>query len=73
MNVTVYTKPNCPQCDATKRTLDRMGVAYDIADAVADVELLKAKGHLQAPVVVLGDWEESFSGFQPDRLAELVE
>ena len=27
MSITVYSKPRCPQCDATYRALDKQGVA----------------------------------------------
>ena len=28
MNVTLYTKPACPSCTATKRALDRLDLPY---------------------------------------------
>ena len=28
MSITVYSKPRCPQCDATYRALDKQGVSY---------------------------------------------
>ena len=67
--ITVYTVPNCPQCDATKRILDYNSVKYDLVDLTKDetaMELVKNLGHKQAPVVIAGD--ESWSGFRPDNL-----
>ena len=32
MAVTVYTKPACVQCTATKKALDRAGVDYETVD-----------------------------------------
>ena len=32
MTVTVFTKPHCPQCDATKRQLTKLGVPFETVD-----------------------------------------
>ena len=51
--VTVYTKPRCVQCTATKRTLDKAGVEFVEVDLTADTEALehlKALGYSQAPL-----------------------
>lgn len=72
MTVRVYTKPDCRQCDMTKRLLDGEGVSYvveDLTDA-GNLAAAKALGHTSAPVVVVG--EESWAGFQPDRIKELA-
>lgn len=75
MSVVVYTKPGCPQCDATKRKLDQAGVRYDSVDVTADpaarVEVV-ALGYTSLPVVVVPDGRH-WSGFSPDRIAALVE
>lgn len=73
MDVTVYTKPNCVQCDATKRTLDKLGVAYNTIDATTDdavYEMLIEKGFRAMPVVNAGD--EWWSGFNPEKINGLV-
>ena len=65
MNVTVYTKPACVQCNATYKALDKAGVAYDVVDITLDNEArdyVMALGYLQAPVVVAGN--EHWSGFR---------
>ena len=31
MSITVYTKPACVQCNATKKALDRAGLEYDLS------------------------------------------
>ena len=36
MNVTIYTKNGCQQCKATKRRLDRRGIAYQEIDLDTD-------------------------------------
>jgi glutaredoxin-like protein NrdH len=71
--VTVYTKPACVQCNATKRALDKAGVDYTTVDISQDEqarEAVMAMGHMQAPVVVTDD--AYWSGFRPDRLKELA-
>jgi glutaredoxin-like protein NrdH len=73
MNVIVYTKPNCVQCDATKRTLDKIGVAYDTIDATTDeavYDMLIEKGFRAMPVVNAGD--DWWSGFNPEKINGLV-
>ena len=73
MNVTVYTKPACVQCNATYRALDKKGIAYtsvDVTEDPAALEQLKKMGYLQAPVVVVGD--DHWSGFRPDRIKALA-
>ena len=67
--ITVYTKPNCVQCTATFKALDKAGITYEKVDISVDVEArdyVMALGYLQAPVVVAGD--EHWSGFRPDRI-----
>ena len=71
--VTVYTKPNCVQCDMSKRLLDKIGVEYNTVDIVenpAELDKLIEMGYRAAPVVVTEDG--SWAGFQPDKIAELA-
>lgn len=73
MSITVYTKPNCVQCNATKRALDKQGLDYDTVDLTQDVNALdrvKEMGFSQAPVVFAG--EEAWSGFRPDKIKALA-
>ncbi|MBD8104772.1 glutaredoxin-like protein NrdH [Plantibacter sp. CFBP 8775] len=72
MSIVVYSKPNCVQCNSTYRFLDGK-VPYTVVDLSNDPEALetvKALGYLQAPVVVTDD--DHWSGFRPDKLADLV-
>lgn len=69
MSITVYSKPNCVQCDATYRALAKHGLAYEVIDITQDAEALqtvKALGYQQAPVVFAGG--DHWSGFRPDRI-----
>ncbi|GGA61874.1 NrdH-redoxin [Pseudoclavibacter endophyticus] len=72
-SITVYSKPACVQCTATKRALDKQGIEYEIFDLSVDDKALatvKELGYMQAPVVVAGD--EHWSGFRPDKISELA-
>lgn len=71
--ITVYTKPSCVQCAATKRALDKAGLDYELIDISIDDEArdyVMALGHLQAPVVVTAG--EHWSGFRPERIKEMA-
>ena len=69
MSITVYVKPACVQCDATKRYLDAKGLEYKTVDISIDTDALNTlieKGFKAAPVVDYhGEW---WAGFQPDRI-----
>lgn len=69
----MYSKPLCVQCDATKRALNKAGVAYDVVDITEDAEALakvKSLGYVQAPVVITS--QDHWSGFRPDKIKTLV-
>lgn len=74
MKVTVYSKEHCPQCDATKRKLDKLGVDYDDVDLTDDDDLrneMISKGFKATPIVITDD--DSWSGYRPDKLKELTD
>lgn len=71
---TVYTKPNCVQCNMTKRHMDKIGVEYttvDITEDPAALDKLIEMGYKAAPVVMTADGQ-SWSGFNPDKINELA-
>lgn len=73
MTVTLYSKPACVQCDATKRALDKQGVAYtiiDLSEDAAAMELVTGMGYRQAPVVIAGG--DHWAGFRPDKIVALA-
>lgn len=73
MAITVYSKPHCVQCDATKRALNKAGLAYDVIDITEDANALatvKALGYVQAPVVVTD--VDHWSGFRPEKVKNLA-
>lgn len=72
MSITVYSKPACVQCTATKKSLDRAGLDYEVVDISLDDEArdyVMALGYVQAPVVVADG--DHWSGFRPDRIKAL--
>ena len=71
---TVFTKPHCPQCDATKRQLTKLGVPFetvDLAQNPSTLEQLQAAGFQQAPVVITPD--NSWTGYRPDLIREVAQ
>ena len=72
--VTVYSKTACGKCVFTKKWLESKGIPYEEKrtdlDEDARNEVIEM-GYQELPVVVAGD--EHWSGYQPDKLAELVE
>lgn len=73
MNVTVYTKPDCQPCKATKRLMNKEGIPYteeEVNDA--NREIIRALGHMSAPIIVIknneGQIVSSWAGFRPDEI-----
>lgn len=70
--VTVYTKPACVQCNATFRALEKKGIPFKVVDMSTDpdaLEAVRARGFMQAPVVVTE--ADAWSGFRPDKIEKL--
>lgn len=80
--LTVYTKPNCVQCNATYTALDKaakkFGVEYDVVDITLDPDArdyAMSLGHLSAPVVVVTRPDgsiTSWAGYSPDKIKGFV-
>lgn len=73
MTITVFTKHHCPQCDATKRQLTKLGLAFETVDLESNPETLaqlQAAGFRQAPVVITPD--ASWTGYRPDLIRALA-
>jgi glutaredoxin-like protein NrdH len=71
--VTVYTTPNCVQCNQTKRVLDREGIEYTVVDLSSDPQKLqefKDLGHLTAPIVTTDT--KIWSGFRLPKILSLA-
>ena len=79
MSITVYSKPRCPQCNATYRKLKSLGVPHESIDVTQDAKslaLIKGLGYSQAPVVAVkgsdGAILETWGGFRPDRIKKVA-
>lgn len=76
--VTVYQTPACVQCMQSKKVLDKGAVPYDVVDLSQhpeSMEMVKALGYTQAPVIVVTDREgktSHWSGFRLEKLNALV-
>ncbi|MFN3067484.1 glutaredoxin-like protein NrdH [Serratia sp. J2] len=73
MIIIIYTKPDCVQCNATYRALDRQGINYRVVDLTQDQQALnhvKSLGYQQVPVIIAGD--DHWSGFRPDKIGALA-
>ena len=78
-HVTVYSKPNCVQCTATYRALNKHGLTYAVVNLAAPENadtlawVTDGLGCTQAPVVVVdGDPAHRWSGFRPDGIQHLA-
>lgn len=70
--ITIYSNPNCSQCEQTKRYLTLKGIAFEskmIQDSPEVFPLIEEKGYKTAPVVVTS--HDSWSGFRLDKLSAL--
>lgn len=70
---TVYSKPACVQCDMTKKMLDKNGIEYSVVDITQDLsayDKIVGMGFMSVPVVISGD--QSWAGFQPDKINALI-
>lgn len=73
MTITVYSKPMCVQCDATKRALNKQGLDYttiDLSEDASALDYVKSLGYAQAPVVIAG--EQHWSGYRPDLIKQVA-
>ena len=55
VQVTVYSKPNCPQCSLTKNRLEKLEIPFTEESVLDHLEEFKQRGHLAAPVVIVTD------------------
>lgn len=72
MSIIIYSKPDCVQCNATYRALDKHGIDYQVIDLTQDAQALghvRTLGYQQVPVIVAGD--DHWSGFRPDKITAL--
>lgn len=73
-DVIVYSKPNCPQCDLTKRDLDILGIEYKTIDVSQDkdaLESIRAMNFRSVPVVVTKT--DNWAGYNQEKIKSLLE
>lgn len=73
VEVTVFGKPGCVQCDATQAALRKRDIAYVYVDLESNEGARQrwvSQGFLQAPVVEvrIGDQPIVWSGYNPDKI-----
>ena len=79
MDVTIYSKPNCPQCEATKRKFTKEGVAFREVNVTEDRRAFTMVrdewGYQRVPVIeVRGEgFDVRWDGFRPDRMKAVID
>jgi glutaredoxin-like protein NrdH len=69
--VIVHTKPNCAQCDITKKRLRARQIPFTEEPLTDEsVARFKLTGHLSAPIVTVG--ADCWAGFRPDKIDDLA-
>lgn len=75
--LTVYSKPNCIQCEMTKMWLNQNKIQFesvDVSEHPEKLEEIKLNGFQQLPVVTLDkNFNNAWAGYNLDRLLELKE
>lgn len=74
MNITVYSKSGCPECVFTKKFLESENMLFEEKRVDLNETHLNEVvdlGYQSLPVVKYG--EESFNGYQPERLEQMAE
>lgn len=74
MNVQVYSKPGCVQCEYTEKKLDELHIPHSTIDVTHDpaaYSAVMASGHLQMPMVVAGD--QTWHGFHIDKIKAIAD
>lgn len=67
--VTIYTKPNCVDCQNTKLAFAEAGIEYEEIDLSTNRDALakiKELGFRNAPVVITDT--DSWIGYRPDKI-----
>lgn len=72
--VTLYSKPGCPQCMATKRAFDKNGIDYNYVDVTQSDDdysyVADTLGYKGVPVVETDT--EHWSGYKEEKIKGLL-
>jgi len=72
MEIKIWTKNNCVQCEQTKKQFVKEGITYkeyNLEENLDQLETFKEQGLLSAPIIEseIGTW----SGFRIDKIGDL--
>ena len=70
--ITIYSKPNCMQCEFSKKYLNDKGIEFKEINVFEDdkaLAMLRDEGFRQMPVVDVNG--EFHTGFRPDVLSKV--
>ena len=73
MKITLWTLPNCVQCNQTKKEFDKHGIKYSVRELNRNpkaVERFREMGLIAAPIVETDD--RRWSGFRLNRIRSLA-
>lgn len=73
MEITVWTNPNCVQCEMTKKTMTKLGIEYkemSLQEHPLVIDTFKAQGFMSAPIVTTDT--KIWSGFRLDKIKSLA-
>ena len=71
---TIYSKPNCPQCQSTEEAFKNKNIKYQKIDITKDEEHRQkavATGMRSMPIVISPEGNPLWCGFRPDELIKL--
>ena len=74
MNIEVWVKSACVQCEQTKKQFDKLGIRYEIHNLEEEplmMEGFKQQGLLAAPIVITDT--KRWSGFRLDKITSLAQ
>ena len=72
MEIVIWEKPNCVQCDSTKRVMEKMGIQFKVRRldrSPKAIERFLELGLTAAPIVETDD--RRWSGFRLDKIKSL--
>ncbi|MGO4251259.1 glutaredoxin domain-containing protein [Paenarthrobacter sp. TAF1] len=72
--ITLYSRTVCQPCKATKRKLEKHGLAYtelNVEENESAAQFLRDAGYTEAPVVITSDGRE-WTGFRPDLIEAIA-
>ena len=72
MEIKIWTKSNCVQCEQTKKQFIKEGITYkeyNLEENMDQLDAFKEQGLLSAPIIEseIGTW----SGFRIDKIGDL--